>query len=101
MLISDFFFLIDRIFDLFVGFVNKEGENEGNLKNVINKNFSSGFYLEAFYAISPFFLLDVNGPKSMAYFLIKIPRFNRLFDMDQATQCFIDFYGKKWTVFEI
>jgi len=74
--------MIDRIFDLFVGFINKDGQYEGNLINVIFKNFSSVFYLEMFYVLSPFFLFDLNKIYSMIYFLIKIPRFNRLFDMD-------------------
>ena len=85
--------MLDRFCDLFIGFLNKEGQMENSLKNVIFKNFSSVFYLELFYSISPMFLLDMHKINSMPYFLIKVPRFNRLFDMDQAVQCFIDYYG--------
>jgi len=84
LMIYDIVFMMDRILDLFVGFINKEGQFENKLRNVITKNFSSTFYLEAFYAFSPLFLFNINQMQSMVYFLIKIPRFNRLFDMDQA-----------------
>jgi len=59
-MIYDVVFMMDRILDLFVGFINKEGQFEVKLRNVITKNFSSTFLLESFYAFSPYFLLDLN-----------------------------------------
>jgi hypothetical protein len=59
LLTYDIVFMLDRLLDLFIGFMNKEGQMEISLRNVIFKNFSSMFYLKLFYSISPIFLLDM------------------------------------------
>lgn len=82
LLLYDIVFLIDRVLDLFVGFINKEGHYEPSLRNVVFKNFSSIVYLELFFVASPFLILEEKSIASMPYFLIKLPRFNRLFDME-------------------
>ena len=101
LLFFDFCFMFDRIMDLFIGFMKKDGTQEKSLKNVIFKNFSISFWLEIFYVAGPFFLLDLNQIKAMSIFLLKLPRLNRLLEIDTAIQCFVDYYGKDWTVFEI
>ena len=101
ILFFDFCFLIDEIIDLFVGFINNQGQAEESLQNVIMKNFSSSFYLEIFYVFGPLILLDSYNMNALLLFILKLPRFNRLFEVDNAVQCFVDFYGKEWTVFEI
>ena len=100
LLVFDFCFMMDRILDLFIGYTNKDGTEEFSIKNVIFKNFSSSFMLEIFYVLGPFVLLDLKNIKALAIFLLKIPRLNRLFEIDNAIICFVEYYGKDWTVFE-
>ena len=94
----DIAFVIDRFLDLFVGFINKEGEYEPYLILVFFKNFSSDFYTEVLYAFGPL-LFDLNELNSIYYFLFKIPRYNRLFEMGTAVNIYLDYYGKNWNVF--
>jgi hypothetical protein len=59
LLFFDFCFMFDRIIDLFIGFMKKDGNPEKSIKNVIFKNFSFSFWLEIFYVAGPFMLLDL------------------------------------------
>jgi hypothetical protein len=86
--------------DLFVGFTNKEGEYEPYLIKVFFKNFSSDFYMELVYAFGPF-LFDLNHFNSIYYFLFKVSRYSRLFEMGEAVDIYLDYYGKSWNVFQI
>jgi len=84
--------MIDRCLDLFVGFISKDGEYEPEIIVVLFKNFSSDFYMEILYSFGPFFF-DLNELNSIYYFIFKIPRYNRLFEMGTAVNIFIDYYG--------
>ena len=100
LLMFDIIFMSDRFADLFVGFINKEEEFEPKLIIVLFNNFSSSFYLELVWAFGPFFF-NLNELNSINYFLFKIPRYNRLFEMGTAVNIYLDYYGKNWNVFEI
>ena len=97
LLMFDACFMLDKIIELFIGVLNSDGKAETKLRNVIMKNFSFGFWLEVIYIVGPLFF-DTNA---LELFLFKIPRFNRLFERDNAIQSFVDYYGAEWTVFEI
>jgi hypothetical protein len=92
--------MLDRMLDLFIGYTNKDGSEETSIQNVIFKNFGSSFWMEIIYVVGPFILLDLDNIKALAIFALKLPRLNRLFEIDTAIGCFVDFYGKNWTVFE-
>ena len=83
-----------------MGFTNQEGEYEPKIIIVLFKNFSSEFYFELLWAFGPFYF-DINELNSIYYFLFKIPRYNRLFEMGNAVNIYLDYYGKNWSVFQI
>ena len=101
LLTFDTIFMIDRFADLFVGFINKEGEYEPKLIIVLFNNFSSSFYFEIIWAFGPYMFFNVGKLDSISYFLFKFPRYNRLFEMGTAVNIYLDYYGKNWNVFEI
>ena len=80
LLMFDACFMLDKIIELLIGVLNKDGKAEPNLRNVIMKNFSFGFWLEVIYIIGPLFY-DANA---LILFIFKIPRYNRLFERDNA-----------------
>lgn len=100
LLIFDTMFMADRFLDLFVGFNNSDGEYEPKLVLVVMKNFSSDFYFELIYTFGPFFF-NLQELNSIYYFIFKIPRYNRLFEMGAAVQRYLEYYGRNWNVFEI
>ena len=100
LIVFDLFFMIDRFLNLFVGFYNKEGEYEPKVMVVIMKNYSSDFYMELVYTFSPFFF-EPHKLNSIYYFLFKIPRYNRLFEIGTAANTFLEYYGQNWNVFEV
>ena len=92
--------MLDRFLNLFIGFYNKEGEYEPKVIVVIMKNYSSDFYMELVWTFGPLFF-HPDKLNSIYYFLFKIPRYNRLFEIATAANTFLDYYGKNWNVFEI
>ena len=98
LLIFDMVFIINRFLDLFIGFVNKDGNNETKVWNVIYKNFSSDFYMELVYSFGPLFFGEID---STIYFIFKFPRYNMLFGISHVINKTLDYYLKNWTVFEI
>ena len=92
LIIFDMFFMLDRFIHLFVGFNNKDGEYEPKIMVVIMKNYSSDFYMEVVYTFGPL-LFDPDKLNSIYYFLFKMPRYNRLFEIATAANTFLEYYG--------
>lgn len=80
LLLFDIIFMMDRFFDLFVGFYGSNGE-EKRLSVVILQNISFKFFLEIVISFGPLFF-GVAQMHSLHYALFKIPRYLRLFEMD-------------------
>ena len=100
LLFFDIIFMANQFINLFVGFLNKQGEYEPRLVSVIMNNWSSDFYFEIIYTFGPL-MFNLDELNSAIYFLFKFPRYNRLFEIDNVVGVYLDFYGKSWTVFEI
>ena len=100
LLLFDFLFMFSKITDLFIGFKNKDGENEPRLSMVIMKNLSYDFFYELFYTFGPF-CFDIDKLNSIYYFLFKLPRFGYLFKLSMIINQTLDHYCKSWTVYEI
>ena len=50
--------MLDRIFDLLVGFVTRDGFLEHKLSKVIQNNLSSKLFIEMFVSFGPLILFD-------------------------------------------
>ena len=80
-MIFDTIFMLDRVFDLFVGYYNPNGFLEHRLSHVLYQNISSKFFLEIIISTVPLivYAFDQN---SLYYAFFKILRYARLFEMD-------------------
>jgi len=92
LLVFDLIFMIDRIADLMVA----ESNEEASLKNVIMSNMSSKFFSEIVISFGPLFL-GINSMHTEVYVAFKLPRYFRLFEMDQTSQEIIDYLGETRT----
>ena len=77
---------------MFVGFWNKDNEYEPKIAVVIMKNYNSDFYMELVWTFGPF-LFDLDKLNSIYYFLFKLPRYNRMFEIATAANKFLDIYS--------
>ena len=77
----DILFMMDRIADLFAGFYRPDGQIETKLSNVIEHNISSKLFLEFVISFGPLFL-DVTTLNTLHYAMFKVPRYVRLFEID-------------------
>ena len=100
LLLFDIIFLGDKIIDLFVGYYDNLGKPEKLLWRVLVKNFNSNFLIESGIVIIPL-LLDPDHLNSIIYFMLKIPRYIRFFEMENCIAEYLAFYGQNKTVFEI
>ena len=102
--VFDSIFMLDRVFDLFVGFFNPNGQLEHRLYNVIVQNLSSKFFLEILYIGGPYavFYYVYEGYRSaMVYCVFKIFRYFRLFEIDGQIEEILEYLAAYKTVFEI
>jgi len=81
LLVFDILFMLDRVFDLLVTFYKANGTMEANLADVIKYNISAKFFIEIFASFGPF-LFDLEKLNSLIYALFKMPRYTRLFEID-------------------
>jgi hypothetical protein len=95
----DIIFMIDRIMDLFVGYYTSKGP-EKKLMAVLLNNISAKFFTEMVISFGPLFF-DVANMNTLIYCLFKIPRYSRLFEVENQINEIIDYYASSLTVFEI
>lgn len=81
MFVFDCIFMLDKILDLFVTFYTPRGKIEHRLFAVILNNLSSKFFIEFIISLVPAYLF-IGDIKSFWYALWKVPRYDRLFEMD-------------------
>ena len=88
LLIFDFTFMLDRVFDLFVGFKNPNGNDETSLTQVIRVNLQTQgfkFFQEIFISLMPMVVSSVYYPAgesvSTTYGCFKLIRYLRLPEM--------------------
>jgi len=90
LMLFDWIFVIDRVMDLLVGYINDLNKLEPSITKVVFNNLSFAFFIELFITFVPMvFHAFIFGDKwnSFVFFLIKSPRFLRLFEMeDQITE---------------
>ena len=101
LLVFDVLFVIDRIMDLFVGFIQPNGQAEYRLYAVLLNNISFKFFLEIFITVAPIVLQNVYHRKSVIYALFKVVRYVRLFEIDGQVADILEYHAQSKTVFEI
>ena len=79
--VFDFIFIVDSFLNLLVGFYDKEGNYEPKIIVVIIKNFNYGTIMELVYYFAPVFI-GIKNINTLVFFIFKIPRYNRLTQMD-------------------
>lgn len=67
---------------MFAGFYRPDGQMENKITNVIEHNLSSKLLLEFFIAFGPLLLGPPSELNTMIYALFKVPRYVRLFEID-------------------
>ena len=55
--------------------------------------------MELLYTFLPF-LIGLENINTLIYFIFKIPRYNRLTQMDEVVNTYIDYYGEKLNAIE-
>ena len=98
LLFFDILFIFDRMADLFVSYINENGIPEPILTRVIQNNLSSVFYIELWVTFFPF-MLDLKTINSIIYFIIKLPRYTRIFEMELQINEILNYIGDSMTVF--
>ena len=98
--IFDVVFIVDRVADLFVGYFNANGLQEHRLSHVIYNNLSAKFFLELVIVAGPIILQQFND-NSLYYFLFKIPRYTRAFEINNQISEVLEYYGQSKTVFDL
>ena len=93
LLVFDVLFVIDRIMDLFVGFIQPNGQPEYRLYAVVLNNISVKFFLEIFITVAPIALQNVYHRKSVIYALFKVVRYVRLFEIDGQVADILEYYA--------
>ena len=85
LMIFDYIFVIDRFSDLLVGYINEENKLEPSITKVIFKNLSLALFIEIGITLIPFMFGEhFHGGEwnAFLFFMIKSPRFLRLFEME-------------------
>ena len=93
-------FVIDRIADLFAGFYRPDGQMENKLTNVIEHNLSSKLFLEFVISFGPL-VWEKFYNNTMIYALFKVPRYVRLFEIDNQIEEILDYMSTSRNVSEI
>jgi hypothetical protein len=86
----DYIFVIDRVMDLLVGYINEMNKLEPSITKVIFKNLSLAFFIELFITFIPVFFVG-SEMNSLIFFIVKSPRFLRLFEMEQQITEIMDY----------
>lgn len=89
LLIFDIVFLMDRILDLLVGYQKADQTDETILWLVILKNLNWNIFAECLYVFGPFFF-NLTTLNSIFYFLFKLPRYTRFFEMESVIGEYLD-----------
>jgi len=84
--------MVDRFADLFVGYYNPNGLQEHRLSHVIYQNISIKFFLEILMIVCPLILYEFND-NSLYYLLFKLPRYSRIFEIDNQISEIVEYYG--------
>jgi len=100
LLFFDCLFICDRMADLFVSYINEHGVPEPHLRCVIQNNLSSVFYIELAVTFCPF-MLELERLSSIIYFVIKLPRYTRIFEMELQIDEILNYIGDSMTVFQV
>ena len=99
MLMFDLVFIFDRFLDLFVGYYKEDGQLESSLARVINTNMSMKIFFEIFMAFGP--IVIGNDLDSFTFAFFKMPRWLRLFELEQRIDEFVEFFRENKTLSEI
>jgi len=84
--------MIDRVADLFAGFYKSDNTMETKLEKVMQFNISSKFFTEIFISFAPLFF-DTNKMYSLVYSAFKLPRYFRIFEMDNQIDEITEYFG--------
>lgn len=81
LIFFDFIFIFDRILNLFVGYINKDGKAEPRICMVLYHNLSSSLIIEILVTVIPIYIgmYEIN---SLYFFIFKIFRYVRMMEME-------------------
>lgn len=100
LFIFDVIFIFDRFLDLFVGYYQEDGQLEKSLARVINSNMSMKIFFEIFMTFGPLMIARRNI-ESIVYVFFKLPRWLRLFELEQRIEEFVEYFRENKTLSEI
>jgi hypothetical protein len=100
LFVFDIVFIMDRCMDLFVGYYQEDGQLETSLARVIKTNMSMKVYFEMFMTFGPF-VIATSNIDAILFVLFKMPRWLRLFELEQRIDEFVEYYRENKTLSEM
>ena len=93
--------MMDRLLGLFIGFTNSNNIEEKQLFKVIEHNFSNKFTMEIFISFAPLVFFEMSKINTIVYSFFKLPRYLRLFEMDNQIHTITEYYTPRCNVTEL
>lgn len=94
-------FMLDRVLGLFAGFTNSNDEEERKLYKVLAHNISNKFFIEIFVSFAPQIFFETSTMNTILYSVFKLPRYLRIFEMDDQIDQITEFYRPRCNVTEL
>jgi hypothetical protein len=100
LIFFDVIFIVDRILNLFVGYINKDGKAEPRIWMVVYHNLSSALIIEILVTVIPIYI-GMRQINSLYFFIFKIFRYVRMMEMEIQINEIIKNFEDQMTVFEL
>lgn len=100
LIFFDFIFIFDRLCNLCVGYINKEGKAEPRIWIVVYQNLNFSLLIEILVTVIPIYI-GLQEIYSLYFFIFKIFRYVRMMEMETQINEIIDYFAESMTVFEL